>query len=1016
MKKSLTGAYSAPAHLLEVQNEAPVPAAMPSYQDQRFLRSVDMEPKTYKQRMEEPARKRLKGDPAEHKGGEAVDGDGKTREDAVAGKDGKDGDRSSDDAEAERSGGALTDAVLDAIIPPGYIKATPPEGYGDAVAVYEMPKEVAVAAETLPEYDGIAMTKEDVKHFAILVTGGEPSGEPSGAERMRWRAAELVLRAKNGAPPARRKAMRALRAQARALGPAHVLPVVLPLMLEPMLADGDRHLLGKVLARTIPQWDDAVRPYTHQIVTAVGPQLIDPDMTLRLEARDAVAALARAAGLAAVVAALRPDLDHADEYVRNITARVFAVVAVTLGLAKVVPFVRAVVRLKKSWHARHTGIRIVHHLCVLLGGGNGAPVLPHLAPLVEVLRPALGDELVQVRTATAATMAQLAESVRPYGVAAFEPVLPEVWAALKHHRGRALAAFLRCMGAVVPLMAHDRAYAEHASYYTRELVRVVAREFGSADDEMRRAVLRVVQALPLSRVVLPQYRAQLVAPFFRHMCTRRAALELPQMARLVADTAVHLARALDAPAVVEQMVPLARDANDNLRRMAADALGKILARESMVELDPRLDAGLLDAVLHAFQEQQQPHPVFLGAVAAAGRALGPRLTPHVPELVSTVLYRMKHSDPEVRQQAADLAAAVALLLPYDTVRKLILFLYELLGEVYPEVLGSIVGALHGCMAALDRGALVALDNPLLAALLPTLTPILKNRHEKVQEECIRVVGLIARTHADSINAKEWMRVCFDLLDMLKALRRRIRVAANATFGHIAATIGPQDVLAMLLNNLRVQERQLRVCTGVAIAIVADTCAPFTVLPALMNEYRVPDKNVQNAVLKALSFMFEYLDGATLRLYVYAVTPLLQDALTDRDQVHRQTAATVVRHLALNCAARGAAAAADDVFVHLINLVLPNIYEVSPHVIIRIVECLDALRLAVGVGVFSNYVWAGLFHAARKVRAPYWKLYNAAYVHQCDALVPFYPRLAELHAPPGELGLGHYNVDELDIWI
>lgn len=71
-------------------------------------------------------------------------------------------------------------------------------------------------------------------------------------------------------------------------------------------------------------------------------------------------------------------------------------------------------------------------------------------------------------------------------------------------------------------------------------------------------------------------------------------------------------------------------------------------------------------------------------------------------------------------------------------------------------------------------------------------------------------------------------------------------------------IGPHDVLATLLNNLKVQERQLRVCTTVAIAIVAETCAPFTVLPAIMNEYRVPEINVQNGVLKALSFMFEVL--------------------------------------------------------------------------------------------------------------------------------------------------------------
>ena len=100
-----------------------------------------------------------------------------------------------------------------------------------------------------------------------------------------------------------------------------------------------------------------------------------------------------------------------------------------------------------------------------------------------------------------------------------------------------------------------------------------------------------------------------------------------------------------------------------------------------------------------------------------------------------------------------------------------------------------------------------------------------------------------------------MRICFDLLELLKAHKRSIRRAAVVTFGYIAKAIGPQDVLVTLLNNLKVQERQLRICTTVAIAIVSESCGPFTVLPALMNEYRVQELNVQNGVLKSFSFMF-----------------------------------------------------------------------------------------------------------------------------------------------------------------
>ena len=173
----------------------------------------------------------------------------------------------------------------------------------------------------------------------------------------------------------------------------------------------------------------------------------------------------------------------------------------------------------------------------------------------------------------------------------------------------------------------------------------------------------------------------------------------------------------------------------------------------------------------------------------------------------------------------------------------------------------------------------------------------------------------------------------------------------------------------------------------AIGIVAETCAPFTVLPALMNEYRVADLNVQNGVLKALSFLFEYI-GEMGKDYVYAVVPLIEDALIDRDQVHRQTAAAAVKHVALGVVGLGC----EDAMVHLLNLVWPNIFETSPHVIDRMIEAIDALRVAVGTGTVANYLWAGLFHPARKVRTPYWRVWNGAYVMSADALVPYYPKL------------------------
>jgi splicing factor 3B subunit 1 len=416
-----------------------------------------------------------------------------------------------------------------------------------------------------------------------------------------------------------------------------------------------------------------------------------------------------------------------------------------------------------------------------------------------------------------------------------------------------------------------------------------------------------------------------------------------------------------------------------------ETVEKLIAALGAADISERLEERLIDGVLFAFQEQSIEDVIILNGFGTVVNALGTRCKAYIPQIVSTILWRLNNKSPTVRQQAADLISRVALVMKQcdeeALMGKLGIVLYEYLGEEYPEVLGSILGALRAIVTVVG----ITQMQPPIRDLLPRLTPILRNRHEKVQENTIDLVGRIADRGPESVNAREWMRICFELMDMLKAHKKGIRRAANNTFGFIAKAIGPQDVLAALLGNLRVQERQSRVCTAVAIGIVAETCAPFTVLPALMNEYRVPDLNVQNGVLKALSFLFEYI-GEMGKDYVYAVTPLLEDALVDRDQVHRQTAASAVKHVALGVIGLGC----EDAMVHLLNLLFPNIFETSPHVIDRVIEAIEAIRMAVGTGVVMNYVWAGLFHPARKVRTPYWRLYNDAYVQGADAMIPYYP--------------------------
>merc|ERR1719265_2794663 len=191
----------------------------------------------------------------------------------------------------------------------------------------------------------------------------------------------LLLKVKNGTPPMRKTALRQLTDNARQFGAGPLFNQILPLLMEKSLEDQERHLLVKVIDRVLYKLDDLIRPYVHKILVGLEPLLIDEDYYARVEGREIIANLAKAAGLATMIAAMRPDIDNVDEYVRNTTARAFSVVASALGIQSLLPFLQAVCQSKKSWQARHTGIKIVQQIAILMG----CAVLPHLKQMVEII-------------------------------------------------------------------------------------------------------------------------------------------------------------------------------------------------------------------------------------------------------------------------------------------------------------------------------------------------------------------------------------------------------------------------------------------------------------------------------------------------------------------------------------------------------------------------------------------------------------------------------------------------------
>ena len=608
----------------------------------------------------------------------------------------------------------LTDEELDALLPEkGYSIVTPPPGYAPAInprkflpattvtevggfQIQESSDAAAQAAAAglapelpteIPGVGNLAFFKpEDAQYFAKILKE-EDETELSVDEMKERKIMRLLLKIKNGTPPVRKTALRQITDKAREFGAGPLFDKILPLLMERTLEDQERHLLVKVIDRVLYKLDDLVRPYVHKILVVIEPLLIDEDYYARVEGREIISNLSKAAGLAHMISTMRPDIDHADEYVRNTTARAFSVVASALGIPSLLPFLKAVCRSKKSWQARHTGIRIVQQIAIMMG----CAVLPHLRNLVDCIAHGLTDEQQKVRTMTALGLAALAEAAAPYGIESFDNVLKPLWLGIRLHRGKGLAAFLKAIGFIIPLMDP-----EYASYYTKEVTVILIREFQTSDEEMKKIVLKVVKQCAATEGVTPTYIKQDILPdFFKAFWVRRMALDRRNY-RQVVETTVELAQKAGVSEIVGRIVNDLKDESEPYRKMVMETITKVVATLGASDIDERLEVRLVDGIIYSFQEQTTEDQVMLDGFGTVVNALGIRVKPYLTQIVSTILWRLNNKSAKVRQQAADLTSRLAVVIKQcgedQLLNKLGLVLFEQLGEEYPDTLGSIIAA------------------------------------------------------------------------------------------------------------------------------------------------------------------------------------------------------------------------------------------------------------------------------------------------------------------------------------
>lgn len=936
-------------------------------------------------------------------------------------------DHAPESVEAElaalRRNAYMTDEEIEALMPPvGFTVLAPPADYLETFPARSKDDIVSEKArierleaqrnkrlviptdlgEGLPE-----LRPEDAEAFDLLIKCHSiPDAELPKDVLRNVQVCRNLLKMKNGDAKMRKSGMRQLTEKAVQFGADVLFTQILSLLQTcPSLTDGERHSFLKLVDRIIYRLGPLVEPHILHLLTMVQPLLTHADAVMRDEGKDIITNLARATGLKPLAVALRPDVENENDEIRRVTSKTLAIVAQSLGVEDVIPFLQAICQAKKKWFPRQTGVRVVNELASSLGS---AGVRRYLTGLVKVIQPCLNDDQIRVSTEAATALAQLAETAAPFGIEAFADCISTVREQCNRQRGKALTAVLRAMGSLVALMS-TRDAVSHVS----SLVEILNRNANTPEDDLRRTILKVIQQCATCEGVTPDFvKTNFVKMLFDGFWNPSGALDRRSLKQLI-DATVDMSRKIGCSVILQQLVERVRtpEAAEIYQRACLEAMQRSIDAVGTNDVFADQVKRLVDVVFEAFQTDVLGTAyVAVHCLVSTCRSLGPiRFAPYVSPLLVLITSRMASKVAAVRKQAGELCTRMAATITACRGQTTALLnvaetiVERLSSEEDPPALATALTSIQAILAQLPNPAEM---RPPLSKLTESIFPLLKHRSEEVQDALIGVIGLIAKGAGSAkpllVHAGRLMGLAMEgLFFLLKAKRRATRVATIEAFGEICATIGPTTIVKQMLSNLKKEDRGERICTEVSLAVVAKRCGPFTVIPFLVNEFKLSEGTelaqlIQQSVLKCLRFVFEYL-GPLGEKYVYSVIPLLERSLTERNPQIRRMGCEVVHQLLL-CISGGGY---EDVAQHLLNYVHPNL--ITPEkgkeqlrLISSSVECMLAAQLSLGPGYILPYLTQGLFHPARRIRAVYSRAYN--HLIACgrggDGLVPYFPAVKD----------------------
>jgi len=134
------------------------------------------------------------------------------------------------------------------------------------------------------------------------------------------------------------------------------------------------------------------------------------------------------------------------------------------------------------------------------------------------------------------------------------------------------------------------------------VIRVLIREFQSADEEMKIVLKVIKQCVSTEGVEADYIHCHILPELFKHCWIRKMALDRRNYKQLV-ETTIKMANEVGVNGIVGKNVEALKYESEPCRRMVMETIEKVVGNLGASDIDPCLEELLIDGILYDFQEQ-----------------------------------------------------------------------------------------------------------------------------------------------------------------------------------------------------------------------------------------------------------------------------------------------------------------------------------------------------------------------------------------------------------------------------